>query len=167
MTKEISLSYMPTDDTKTDAERMAELGGLSGPGPVMSIGDLIERMAILDPTHASGLHRAFKDAGWSRDDFKSTRVLVTPDFDSDDDGKTIFKCRGQDDVSGLTANSGWTPQHSYAVDDRVTGPNPLRWYDRLLMWCGFKRWSPATAQWKRVETWPPMPEGRAARRWRG
>jgi len=53
----------------------------------------------------------------------------------------------------------WTPSHPYAVGDRVTGPNPLRWYDRLLMWFGFKRWSPSTIKWGCVETWPPMPEG--------
>jgi hypothetical protein len=46
----------------------------------------------------------------------------------------------------------WTPNKPFAVGDVYQAPNPLTRWDRVRMFFGFSRKSPATCDWKVVRS---------------
>ena len=52
---------------------------------------------------------------------------------------------------GAALVAAWEAGHVYHGGDIIQGPNPLPTWDRVRMWFGFSRKSPATVNWRCID----------------
>jgi hypothetical protein len=128
---------------------LGPIGGFSGEAsPLKTFGELIESMREHGMDHtADRLHDGLIKGGATEDWIQNAQMRFTPDgspslgAEVDDIDFYLFP---KDEVPV------WKPVHAYTPGDRVNLHIPPTWWDRVRMFFGFKRKSPATEAYECV-----------------